>query len=181
MSRTILVFRSSVRSHATHAIGKLKNCKSVYNYSTVLGAAIKCKPYSETTVESWTHLKTVKITMNLFEVYIGMNKSTGYLKSIFLMIINGLVFSCARGWTKRKITPGGVYKIITERIKEIKKSVPWLILVLCQITTLFGADYCSKVRLNSRLKAKTKVLIMKSCNGLFLVGIIWYQCLFSSF
>lgn len=39
------------------------------------------------------------------------------------MFINGLVFSCARGWTKRKITPGGVYKIITERIKEIKKKV----------------------------------------------------------
>ena len=35
-------------------------------------------------------------------------------------------------------------------------------LVLCQITTLFGADYCSKVRLNSRLKAKTKVLLIKS-------------------
>ena len=40
-------------------------------------------------------------------------------------------------------------------------------LVLCQITTLFGADYCSKVRLNSRLKAKTKVLLIKYCNGLF--------------
>ena len=47
-----------------------KNCKSVYNYSTGLGAAIKCNPYSETTVESWTHLKTVKITMNIFAVWI---------------------------------------------------------------------------------------------------------------
>ena len=46
-----------------------KNCKSVYNYSTVLGAAIKCNPYSETTVESWTHLKTVKIILNIFAVY----------------------------------------------------------------------------------------------------------------
>ena len=77
-------------------------------------------------MESWTHLKTVKITMNIFAVYIGMYKSTGYLKSIYEMIINGLVFSCARGWTKRKITPGGVYKIITERIKEIKKKCPMI-------------------------------------------------------
>ena len=45
-----------------------KNCKSVYNYSTVLGAAIKCKPYSEITVESRTHFKTVKITSNIFAV-----------------------------------------------------------------------------------------------------------------
>ena len=34
-----------------------------YNYSTVLGAAIKCKPYSEITVEIGTHSKTVKITL----------------------------------------------------------------------------------------------------------------------
>ena len=38
-----------------------KNCRSVYNYSIVLGAAIKCKPYSEITVDIGTHLKTVKI------------------------------------------------------------------------------------------------------------------------
>ena len=48
----------------------LKNCKSVYNYSTVLGAAIKCKPYSEITVESRTHFKTVKITSNIFAVWL---------------------------------------------------------------------------------------------------------------
>ena len=46
----------------------LKNCKSVYNYFIVLGAAIKCNPYSETTVESRTQLKTVKITLNIFAV-----------------------------------------------------------------------------------------------------------------
>ena len=46
----------------------LKNCKSVYNYFIVLGAAIRCNPYSETTVESWTHLKTVEITSNIFAV-----------------------------------------------------------------------------------------------------------------
>ena len=115
----------------------------------------------------------------LIQAFVFNYGSTEYLKSIFEMIMNGLLFSCARGWTKRKITPGGVYKIITERIKEIKKkSVPWLILVLCQITTLFGADYCSKVRLNSRLKARTKVLLIKSCNGLFLGNIILYLCLF---
>ena len=41
----------------------------LYNYSTVLGAAIKCKPLSEITVEIGTHLKTVKITLNIFAVY----------------------------------------------------------------------------------------------------------------
>ena len=30
----------------------------LYNYLTVLGAAIKCKPYSEITVEIGTQLKT---------------------------------------------------------------------------------------------------------------------------
>ena len=29
---------------------------------------MKCKPYSETTVESRTHLKTVKIALNIFAV-----------------------------------------------------------------------------------------------------------------
>ena len=47
-----------------------KNCKSVHNYFIVLGAAIKCNPYSETTVESWTQLKTVKITSNIFAVWV---------------------------------------------------------------------------------------------------------------
>ena len=41
----------------------------LYNYSTVLGAAIKCKQYSEITVESGTHLKIVKITLNIFAVH----------------------------------------------------------------------------------------------------------------
>merc|ERR1712037_552094 len=45
-----------------------KNCKSVNNYFIVIGAAIKCNPYSETTVESRTQLKTVKITLNIFAV-----------------------------------------------------------------------------------------------------------------
>ena len=39
-----------------------KPVNQVYNYSTVLGGAIRCKPYSEITVEIETHLKTVKIT-----------------------------------------------------------------------------------------------------------------------
>ena len=38
----------------------------VYSYSTVLGAAIKCKQCSEITVESGTHVKSVKITLNIF-------------------------------------------------------------------------------------------------------------------
>ena len=34
------------------------------------------KPYSETTVESRTHLKTVKITLNIFAVYLAdLNRS----------------------------------------------------------------------------------------------------------
>ena len=48
----------------------VKTVNQLYNYSTVLGAAIKCKPYSEITVELGTHLKTVKITLNIFAVYI---------------------------------------------------------------------------------------------------------------
>ena len=45
--------------------------RTVHNldHPTVLGAAIKCKPYSEITVEIETQLKTVKITSNIFAVY----------------------------------------------------------------------------------------------------------------
>ena len=46
-----------------------KTVNQLYIYSTVLGAAIKCKQYSEITVESGTHVKTVKITLNIFAVY----------------------------------------------------------------------------------------------------------------
>ena len=49
-----------------------KTVNQLYNYSTVLGAAIKCKPYSEITVEIGTHLKTVKFTFNIFAVYVCM-------------------------------------------------------------------------------------------------------------
>ena len=42
----------------------VKNCKSAY--SNVLGVTMKCKPYSEITVEVGTHLKIVKITLNIF-------------------------------------------------------------------------------------------------------------------
>ena len=34
-----------------------KPVNQLYNYSTVLGEAIKCKPYSEITEEIGTHLK----------------------------------------------------------------------------------------------------------------------------
>ena len=40
----------------------------LYNCSTVLGAAIKCKPYSEITVESQTHSKTLKNALNILAV-----------------------------------------------------------------------------------------------------------------
>ena len=43
-----------------------KTVNQLYIYSTVLGAAIKCKQYSEITVESGTHVKSVKITLNIF-------------------------------------------------------------------------------------------------------------------
>ena len=45
-----------------------KTVNQLYNYSTVLGVAIKCKPYREITVEIGTHLKTVKTTLNIFAV-----------------------------------------------------------------------------------------------------------------
>ena len=45
-----------------------KTVNQLYNYSTVLGAAIRYKPYSEITVEMETQLKTVKITSNIFAV-----------------------------------------------------------------------------------------------------------------
>ena len=45
-----------------------KTVNQLYNYSTVLGAAIKCKSYSEITEESRTQLKTVKITSHIFAV-----------------------------------------------------------------------------------------------------------------
>ena len=34
---------------------------------------MKCKPYSEITVEIGTQLKTVKITSNIFAVHIGLH------------------------------------------------------------------------------------------------------------
>ena len=47
-----------------------KPVNQLYIYSTVLGAAIRCKQYSEITVESGTHVKSVKITLNIFAVYV---------------------------------------------------------------------------------------------------------------
>ena len=44
-----------------------KIVNQLYNYSTVLGAAIKCKLYSEITVEIGTHVKTVKNTLNILQ------------------------------------------------------------------------------------------------------------------
>ena len=35
----------------------------------ILGVAIKCKQYSEITVDSWTHGKIVQITLNIFGVH----------------------------------------------------------------------------------------------------------------
>ena len=46
-----------------------KTVNELYIYSTVFGAAIQCKQYSEITVESGTHVKSVKITLNIFAVW----------------------------------------------------------------------------------------------------------------
>ena len=47
----------------------VNHCKSVFTFSTVLGAVIKCKQYSGITVESGTPVKSVKITLNIFAVH----------------------------------------------------------------------------------------------------------------
>ena len=47
---------------------RVNHCKC-YIYSTVLGAAIKCKQYSGITVEHGTRGKSVQITLNIFAVY----------------------------------------------------------------------------------------------------------------
>ena len=49
-----------------------KSVNQLYNYATVLGAAIECKPYSEITMEIGTHLETVKITLTIFAVYLAL-------------------------------------------------------------------------------------------------------------
>jgi hypothetical protein len=40
------------------------------HFSIVLGVVIKCKQYSGITLESGTHVKSVKITLNIFAVHI---------------------------------------------------------------------------------------------------------------
>ena len=45
-----------------------KTVNQLYIYSTVLGAAIKCKQYRAIKVETGTHVKSVKITLYIFAV-----------------------------------------------------------------------------------------------------------------
>ena len=45
---------------------------------------MKCKPYSKTTVEIRTQLKTVKITSNIFAVYLSSRTSYYYEPQYFL-------------------------------------------------------------------------------------------------
>ena len=59
-----------------------KTVNQLYNYSTVLGAAIKCKPYSEITIEIGTYLKPVKITLNIFAVQYAIPKTSFYSRSV---------------------------------------------------------------------------------------------------
>ena len=42
-----------------------KTVNQLYTFSTVHGEAIECKQYSEITVKSGTHVKSVKITLNI--------------------------------------------------------------------------------------------------------------------
>ena len=60
----------------------VKTVNQLYNYSTVLGAAIKRKPYNEITVEIGTHSKNAKITLNIFAVHQSRSSITE------LMLIN---------------------------------------------------------------------------------------------
>ena len=60
-------FNCLIQSNVEVTVKKTVN--QLYNYSIVLGAAIKCKPYSEITVKIGTQRKTVKITTNIFAVY----------------------------------------------------------------------------------------------------------------
>ena len=47
----------------------VNQCKSVFTFFYLTwGAVIKCKLYSGITVESGTHVKSVKITLNTFAV-----------------------------------------------------------------------------------------------------------------
>ena len=52
----------------------------MFTFSTVLVAVIRRKPYSGITLENGTHIKTVKITLNIFAVYL---ESFGYKKQSF--------------------------------------------------------------------------------------------------
>ena len=49
-----------------------RTVNQLYNCSIVLGAAIKCKQFSEITVEIGTHSKIVKTTLNIFAVQVAV-------------------------------------------------------------------------------------------------------------
>jgi hypothetical protein len=53
---------------------QLTTVNQCYIYSTVLGAAIKCKQYSGITVGTGTRGKSVKIKLNIFAVHIKQTK-----------------------------------------------------------------------------------------------------------
>ena len=65
----VVLTLSKIRKNIQEQI-PVETVNQIYIYSTVLGAAIKCKQYSEITVESGTHVKSVKITLNIFAVHI---------------------------------------------------------------------------------------------------------------
>ena len=54
-------------------------CKSVLHFFIVFGAVIKCKQYSGITVESGTHVKSVKNTLNIFALYVATLQSASLL------------------------------------------------------------------------------------------------------
>ena len=59
-----------------------KTVSQLYIYLNVLGAAIKCKPYCEITVEIGTHLKFVIITLNIFAVQLSQGQMADFLAFI---------------------------------------------------------------------------------------------------
>ena len=58
-------------SHTHYSVDiTIHHCKSCQclHFSTVLGAAMKCRQYSGITVESGTPVKSLEITLNIFAV-----------------------------------------------------------------------------------------------------------------
>ena len=90
-------------------------------YSTVIGAAIKCKPYSEITVEIGTQWKTVKIATNIFAVsLVNTTFGSSQRPSVSLQGTKAPPPTCAN-YTNTVISP--VMPTITYSINEVEVKV----------------------------------------------------------